>query len=736
MTFVRNGTNATFYIDGQAAGSDTLSGSFAPSNIPLLIGTHSVSGGYFPGLIDDMRLYNRALTATEVQQLYNLGTGNSLPAVSISSPPNDANFTAGANITIEAAASDSDGSVSKVEFFQGTTLLGEDTTSPYSFTWNNVTAGSYSLTAKATDNLGAVTTSAVVNITVNAVSNTPPTVSITSPANNATFTAGANIAIDAKAADTDGTITKVEFFQGTTLLGEDTTSPYSFTWNNVSAGSYSLTAKATDNLGAATTSATVNITVNAVSNTPPTVSITSPADTATFTAGANIAIDATAADSDGTITKVEFFQGATLLGEDTSSPYSFTWNNVAAGSYSLTAKATDNASATTTSAPIAITVGANINNGPVTYIYDELERLVGVVDGSGEGASYHYDAVGNLLSISRYSTGQVSIIEFSPNSAPVGSSVTIYGTDFSSTPSQNSVTFNATAATVTSSTTTQIVATVPAAATTGSIGVTTPNGSSTSNSVFTVAAAGAGAPTISGFTPTAANVGNSVTITGTNFQLTPSSNRVSVGTIQALVNTATSAQITAAVPLTSGGRISVSTPFGKATSTNDFVVLPVPYVATELELVGRMAVGENGVITINTPTKIGVMFFEGVAGQRVSFEIPSSTIQSISGKVYKPDGGLLMPGFGHSSGYVGFMEPRVLPATGTYMVLIDPSSTSTGSLTLNLHEVQDLTATMTVGQSPLTLSVTTPGQNIRVGFPCTTSQTFNLQLGNMTHPRQ
>ncbi len=92
--------------------------------------------------------------------------------------------------------------------------------------------------------------------------NVPPTVSITSPANDATFTVPANISIAADASDFDGTVTKLEFFQGTTKLGEDLTSPYSFTWNNAAAGSYSLTAKATDNGMATTTSSPVNITVN------------------------------------------------------------------------------------------------------------------------------------------------------------------------------------------------------------------------------------------------------------------------------------------------------------------------------------------------------------------------------------------------------------------------------------------------------------------------------------------
>ena len=99
---------------------------------------------------------------------------------------------------------------------------------------------------------------------------------------------------------------------------------------------------------------------------PPTVDITSPADGSTFPTGSNITITADANDSDGTVSKVEFFEGANKLGEDTTGPsYSFTWNNVAAGSYTLSAKATDNDGATGTSDPVGITVSDSASTGCV-----------------------------------------------------------------------------------------------------------------------------------------------------------------------------------------------------------------------------------------------------------------------------------------------------------------------------------------------------------------------------------
>ncbi len=280
---------------------------------------------------------------------------NSLPTVSVTAPANNATYVAAATVNLTATATDADGSISKVDFYNGTTLLYSDASAPYSYSWTNVAAGTYTITAKATDNNNGVTTSPPVTVKVNANNN--PVVSLTSPTASTAFTAPATVAIAANATDSDGTVTKVEFFQGTTKLGEKTSPPYTHSWADVAAGTYSITAKATDDKGGTTTSAAVSITVKAP-NVAPAVTLTSPTANTAFTAPTTVAITANATDSDGSITKVEFFQGTTKLDEKTSPPYTYNWTNVAAGTYSITAKATDNSGAVTTSAAVSITVKA------------------------------------------------------------------------------------------------------------------------------------------------------------------------------------------------------------------------------------------------------------------------------------------------------------------------------------------------------------------------------------------
>lgn len=140
---------------------------------------------------------------------------------------------------------------------------------------------------------------------------------------------------------------------------------------------------------------------------------------------------------------------------------------------------------------------------PIRYTYDADGRLSGVIDPAAGSAAYGYDPAGNITSITRGNTATVAVLEVAPDTGTVATSVAIDGTGFSATPSQDTVRFNGTAATVTSATSTHLVATVPAGATSGPISVTTPAGAASSPTPFTIAA---GAPTITGFSPSVGTI--------------------------------------------------------------------------------------------------------------------------------------------------------------------------------------------------------------------------------------
>jgi len=111
--------------------------------------------------------------------------------------------------------------------------------------------------------------------------NAPPSVTLTAPTTGASFTAPATIAMAATASDPEGQIARVEFLNGTTVLGSDTTTPYTFSWSNVPAGSYSLRAVAYDAAGASATSAAITASVTSTSTPPRLVVFTASTDHAT-----------------------------------------------------------------------------------------------------------------------------------------------------------------------------------------------------------------------------------------------------------------------------------------------------------------------------------------------------------------------------------------------------------------------------------------------------------------------
>lgn len=491
---------------------------------------------------------------------------NTPPNVSITAPFDGASYKAPAMVVLEAAASDDDGTVQQVAFYANGGLIGVDTSSPYGVAWNAAVPGSYLITAIATDDHFSTSTSAPIHVTI--LANTPPTVTLTAPLDNSTFTSPALVTIDATAADPDGGVQQVAFFANGVPIGTDAVSPFSVAWAPA-LGTYTLTAVATDNQGATTTSAVVHVTIDPMPgrtnvalasnggtaiassvlsanypasgtingdrkglnwgagggwndgtpnagpdwlevdfrgiklieevnvfsmqdtysspidptptltfaywglrgfnvqywdglqwvdvpngvvtnnnlvwrkvvfaplatnkiriwvtaalngyarmmeveawgvasgiNAPPDVAITSPAEGTSFSSPPSITVSANASDSDGVVQQVAFFANGTQIGVDTTAPYSVTWNAPAAASYTLTAVATDGDGASQTSLPVHIVVkppnvapSVSITNPTSGSSYVTPVTVVITADAA--------DSDGSIASVSFYANGSL-----------------------------------------------------------------------------------------------------------------------------------------------------------------------------------------------------------------------------------------------------------------------------------------------------------------------------------------
>ncbi|MBZ5523515.1 MAG: IPT/TIG domain-containing protein [Acidobacteriia bacterium] len=380
-------------------------------------------------------------------------------------------------------------------------------------------------------------------------------------------------------------------------------------------------------------------------------------------------------------------------------------------------------------AGFVVTAGI-IFSGPVSYSYDELGRLVGVVAASGDAARYNYDAAGNILSITRATSSQSSIFTFSPRSGPAGTQVTIAGANFSSDPSQDAVAFNGANATVVSASATQLVVTVPSGAVTGPITVTSPAGLATSANLFTVTSS-SGKPRIDSFTPQAAAAGTAIVISGANFDATPQNNRFIVNMRAApLPGSILPTSINMTVPTNAGsGHISLNTPSGMAVSADDLFIPPPGFTVSQLAYTRRATPGVATTVSIPSAGGIGLLLFDGTAGQSVGIIASAPTFGNCQLQVYAPDATAV--GSTASCASPSFLRVN-LPATGTYALAVVPGSGATGNVTVQLNTFTDISGSITIG-TPLTSTTNVAGQNARYTFNGVAGQQISLTLSGSTY---
>jgi RHS repeat-associated protein len=365
----------------------------------------------------------------------------------------------------------------------------------------------------------------------------------------------------------------------------------------------------------------------------------------------------------------------------------------------------------------------------IDYIYDEDHRLVAVVDPAAGTAKYAYDNAGNITKITRQAASVLSVIEFTPNSGAVGSSVTISGTKFAATPALNTVKFGTIVATIVSASTTRIVANVPAGAVTARISVTV--GASTASSATNFQVVSGLTPTVTSFTPAVASPGGSVTLSGSNFDVTPTNDKLTLNGTAATVASATATSMTATVPTyATSGKFSLSTPNGVASNATDFFVAPSPYAASAVEYKTRTTMGTVNHFTLSAAGKIALLIFDGVAGNRVYVTFRNVTFGNCTAAtLYSPNLQSLI-GANICNGS-GDFDTKVLPLTGTYTMVIAPPSGGAMDLTV-LDVPPDITQTISADGSPATLTINSPGQSGSLTFDGTTGQRVFISYENNT----
>ncbi len=326
--------------------------------------------------------------------------------------------------------------------------------------------------------------------------------------------------------------------------------------------------------------------------------------------------------------------------------------------------------------------------------------------------------------MSLLSAKKLSIEQLTPSEGPVGETVTIFGTGFSTTLSQDVVKFGEKAATVTAATEWVLTVKVPTGAKTAAVTVkTSTEGPVTSAQTFTVA--GSPAPTITSLSATLAVPGSAVTVNGSNFDTHVLADSVVVNRSRPEVESATATAIKLKVPgATGSGRVAVSTAFGGAVGP-DLFIPPNGLATTKISATGRFTVGTPVAVTLSSSEKDALYVFDGTAGEEVSAVFSEDSIGGGKVSIWSPTGAELTKVSLGGSG--GIVEPIILPATGTYEVLVEPASA--GSVKLSSYEVKDVTETLTptAEGAVKAVSLPTPGQNARYTVTVTAGEAVSVK---------
>lgn len=312
------------------------------------------------------------------------------PVVQLMLPISGSVFSTSSSVILVAEVISNGNLITGVEFLVDGMVVGQDATVPYSCTWTGGAEGPHQVGARVFYNVSNVVTSVLSPISVVAAppGNTGqvPVVTLTSPADGSVRSTPLSIGLAASVQANGHVISRVQFFNGSRLVGEDSTAPYTCTWAGVSAGTYGVVARAIYGAGLVQSSAVSTVLVQ----DPPVIELTSPTNGTLAYASVPLVLQANVVANGHVISKVRFYSGTTLLGEDTVAPFTWQWAGVGEGSYSITARLYYGAGSTMWSAPslVQVTTAAPtvqmdgfLNGG--TYAYGSDISFRGVVAANG-----------------------------------------------------------------------------------------------------------------------------------------------------------------------------------------------------------------------------------------------------------------------------------------------------------------------------------------------------------------
>ena len=344
-------------LNDQIEWSSNISGHIGTGysfNANLPVGDHTITAS-----VTD----SGGLTSTDTLSGLQIVASNLAPLVTIETPSIGDTFENGVPVTFVGSASDDhEGDLSEIITWKSD--IDGDLATGASFTTSQLSLGIHVITAKATDSLNFKGQDFVtIMITDDGPSNTPPTVSLTSPSSGSESTEGDPVAFQASATDDeDGSISSS--IQWTSSIDNAIGTGFSFTKSNLSVGVHTITATVTDN-GGLSDSDQVSITIIIQeNNSPPSVGITSPSSGSQFTEGNSVTFSGWAADPEqGGV--ANSLQWTSSIDNAIGTGKTFTKSNLSVGVHTITATVTDSQGASD-SEQVTITINAIPVNTPPT----------------------------------------------------------------------------------------------------------------------------------------------------------------------------------------------------------------------------------------------------------------------------------------------------------------------------------------------------------------------------------